>query len=252
MNEFDAFARYYDADIGSHIDDLAFYRQLAQRTGGPIVELMCGTGRVLLPLARAGFQITGVDVSPLLLAQARRKLEAAGLLDQVALQLADLRQWHSESIYRLAIIALNSFMHFSDPADHLAALASIHRALRSDGLLVIDLFNPDLREIVQQNGQIFLDKTFVTSDGTQVQKSVVQVADPATQISQVTFLYDELDAEGRLRRTTLPFTMRWFYRYELEHLLARAGFVIEMIYGSYDLDDYQSDSPQLLVIARKH
>jgi hypothetical protein len=73
----------------------------------------------------------------------------------------------------------------------------------------------------------------------------------AAQTSHVTFIYDEIDAEGQVRRSALPFTMRWLYRYELEHLLARAGFALDGIYGSYELDDYSAESELLLVVARK-
>jgi hypothetical protein len=80
---------------------------------------------------------------------------------------------------------------------------------------------------------------------------VAQQADLATQTSRVTFIYDELLAEGQVRRRALPFTMRWLYRYELEHLLARAGFALEALYGSYELEDYSGASERMLAVARK-
>jgi len=87
--------------------------------------------------------------------------------------------------------------------------------------------------------------------GTLVQKFVAQQANLAEQTSYVTFIYDEIGPTGTVRRSALPFTMRWLYRYELEHLLARAGFVLEAVYGSYDLDEYDSASDLLLAVARK-
>ena len=81
---------------------------------------------------------------------------------------------------------------------------------------------------------------------------MAQQADLAEQTSYVTFIYDEIDAEGRVRRSTLPFSMRWLYRYELEHLLARAGFALDGLYGSYELDDYSAESELLLAVARKN
>ena len=85
MSQFDAFARYYDADYGAIDDDLSFYRELAQRTGGPVLEVMCGSGRLLLPLARAGLRLAGVDVSGAMLDLARERLIAAGLSERVQL-----------------------------------------------------------------------------------------------------------------------------------------------------------------------
>src|SRR5262245_16268688 len=251
MNQFDAFARYYDADYGAVEDDIPFYRELARRCGGPILEPMCGSGRLLAPLARAGYRLTGVDLSPALLARARAKLAEGGLLGQVELLHADIRQAAPAGPFALAIVALNSFMHLATTDDQLAGLGHIHAALRPDGLLALDLFNPDLRALVGYNGGMVFDKAMELDDGVRVDKFVVQQADTAAQMLYIQFIYDELDADGRVRRSMLPFTMRWLYRYELEHLLARAGFALEAVYGSYDLDEYSAESELMLAIARK-
>ena len=251
MSQFDAFARYYDADYGMIDDDVPFYRELARRAGGPVLEVMCGSGRLLLPLARAGLRLAGLDVSGAMLKLARERLDAAGLSERVELLETDIRERAPRGPFGLAIVAINSFMHLASPADQLAALAQIHAALRPGALLAIDLFNPDPRTLAEQRGALMLDKSFRLADGTRVQKFVAQHADMAAQLSHVTFIYDEIDAEGRVCRGTLPFTMRWIYRYELEHLLARAGFALDAVYGSYDLDDYSAESELLLAVARK-
>ena len=251
MSQFDAFARFYDADYGAVDEDLPFYRELAQRTGGPVLEVMCGSGRLLLPLARAGLRLAGVDVSSAMLSLARERLTAANLGQRVQLHEADIRERAPVGPFGLAIVAINSFMHLADTDDQLAALGHIHAALRPGGLLAIDLFNPDPRALAEHHGGLALDKSFTLADGTRVQKFVAQHVDLAAQTSHVTFIYDEIDAEGQVRRSTLPFTMRWLYRYELEHLLARAGFALDGVYGSYELDDYSTESELLLVVARK-
>jgi SAM-dependent methyltransferase len=251
MSQFDAFARFYDADYGAINDDLAFYQELARRAGGPILEVMCGSGRLLAPLARAGFNLVGVDVSEAMLALARERLTAEGLLERVELLAADVRERAPRGPFALAIVALNSFMHLLDAGEQLAALARIHAALRPGGLLAIDLFNPDPRALAEQNGALVLDKRFVLADGTPVQKFVAQHAGMAEQVSHVTFMYDELGADGQVRRSILPFDMRWLYRYELEHLLARAGFALEALYGSYELDEYSANGDLMLAVARK-
>lgn len=251
MSEFDAFARYYDADYGAFADDVPFYRELARRAGGPILELMCGSGRLLLPLAHLGLQLTGIDISPELLALARDRVDDAGLGDRVMLHQADVRDAVPDGPFSMAIVALNSFMHLADSDDQLATLRNVHAALQEDGILVLDLFNPDPRELGRHNGEIVLDKTFRLADGTTVQKFVVQTVNFATQTNYVTFVYDELETRGYVRRRALPFPMRWLYRYELEHLLARAGFELEVVYGGYDLSDYESASELMLTVARK-
>lgn len=251
MSEFDGFARYYDADYSDVTDDIAFYQELARRCDDPIIELMCGSGRLLLPLARAGHRLTGVDSSPTMLALARAKLADAGLSERVTLIEGDIRASAPAGTFGLAIIGLNSFMHLTTTADQLAALSHIHSALRTGGLLVLDLFNPDLRTLADAVGQLVLEKRFLLADGTAVHKFVSQQTDTAAQLSHITIIYDELDAEGQVRRSALPFTMRWLYHYELEHLLARAGFELTALYGSYDLDAYSGDSELMLAVARR-
>src|SRR5262245_9095511 len=158
MSQFDAFARYYDADYGAVEDDIPFYRELARRSGGPILEPMCGSGRLLAPLAHAGYRVAGVDIAPALLGRARANLAAAGLLGQAELLEADIRQMAPAGPFALAIVALNSFMHLATTDDQLAALGRIHAALRPDGLLALDLFNPDLRALAGYNGELVFDK----------------------------------------------------------------------------------------------
>jgi SAM-dependent methyltransferase len=249
VNTYDPFARYYDADFRDYAEDVPFLRELARRSGGPILELMCGTGRVLLPLAESGFTLTGVDISPAMLEIARANLEREGLAEQVTLIQGDVRDVAlPEGAFAMAFVAVNSFMHLEEVRDQLAALSNARRALTRRGLLVLDLFNPDPAEIAREDGRLVLDREY-DLDGNRVQKLIAIDSDAAMQVSRVTYLYDESDAEGRLSRRTMRFTMRWFYRYELEHLLARAGFTLRNLYGSYDLDEYGSGSPRLIAVA---
>ena len=120
---FDRFARFYDDDYRAYDDDLGLILEMAEDAGGPVVELGCGTGRVLLPLADAGVATTGVDISPALLDVARAKVDAAGLASRVTLVEADLRHpGLPESAFALAICTSNTLMHLTDPSDQAAAL----------------------------------------------------------------------------------------------------------------------------------
>jgi len=245
---YDTFARLYDADFASYDEDIPFYAELARRTGGPILELMCGTGRALLPLAEEGFDITGVDSSADMLALAREKVAAEGLEGRVTLLEADIRTGALPTGFMLAFITANSFMHLETVEDQLAALHAIRPTLDRDGLLVIDLFNPNPHELLQQDGHTVLANTFEL-EGDQVLKFVSTSSDLAAQTSYVTFIYDRSDATGCVVRRVMPFTMRWLYRYELEHLLVRAGYVIEAFFGSYFLDNYSTTSERLIAVA---
>lgn len=250
MSDYERIARFYDADHALFAEDAPFYRELARRTGDPVLEAMCGSGRLLAPLARAGCRVTGLDDSPAMLALARERL-AAERLTRASVIEGDVRAPIPGGPYALAIVALNSFMHLATVDDQLAALASLRAALKPDGLLALDLFNPNPRLLAEYDNELVFDKSFVLPDGTRVQKFVAQQIDAAVQLNHVTFIYDEIGVDGLVRRHSAPFQMRWVYRYELEHLLARAGFALEQLYGSYELDEYRSDSDLMLAVARR-
>jgi len=249
MSSYDPFARYYDADFRDYHDDLPLYQQLARRADGPLLELMCGTGRLLLPLAEAGYTLTGVDISPAMLAIARSRLSAAELGDRVTLLEGDVRDVSLPTgSFALAFIAVNSFMHLESLRDQLACLSNIRRSLARRGLLIIDLFNPNPHELLREDNLLIFDRDYIL-DGCHVQKFVAFESDLASQLSHVTYIYDETNREGLLTRRTMQFNLRWLYRFELEHLLARAGFTLRNLYGSYDLDTYGSESPRMIAVA---
>lgn len=251
MIEWDRFARLYDDDYGDFEEDLDLYLPFAERTGGPVLDAMCGTGRVLLPLARAGHSVVGVDISPAMVGLTRAKIEAEQLGQRAHASAADIRTLDLPERFALAIVAMNSLMHLPTGDDQRAALQSLRRHLRPDGLLIVDLFNPDPHELVADAGVLVHAKSFRSSSGTQVQKWVLRRTDFAAQTHYVEFLYDEIGADRSVRRDILPFTMRWLYRFELEYLLEQCGLKLEAIFGSYDLDDYTSSGERLIAVARR-
>ena len=252
MDEFDTYARFYDLDYGERDDDLLMIEQFAARCGSPLLELACGTGRALLPLARQGYRITGVDVSPAMLALAQRKVAAEGLAEHVTLVQADMRDLDLGTRFNLAFVVANSFMHLLSIDDQLAALARIRAHLNPGGLLVLDLFNPDLNRLLDSEGRFVLEKVMTEPEtGQRVMKFFSRQADQGQQILRVTFVVDEVDGDGGVRRTLFPISLRYFFRYELELLLRHAGFVVEAIYGSHDLDEFSGDSDQLIAVARR-
>ncbi|HMO57814.1 MAG TPA: class I SAM-dependent methyltransferase [Roseiflexaceae bacterium] len=251
MSDYEGIARYYDLDHDSFGDDIPFFRELARRADGPVLEAMCGTGRVLIPLARDGHRVTGIDSSAAMLAIARERVATADVADLVDLIEADLRTFSSRRRFSMAFVALNSFMHLTSTTDQLAGLQALHRVLRPGATLVIDLTVPDLRSAAERDGVLVLDRTFSLAEGVVVQKYVVQRLDPAAQISRVTFIYDEISRSGGIQRSTTEFQLRWIYRFELEHLLVRAGFHLQAAYGSYELDPYSSAGEHMLVLATR-
>ncbi len=252
MERYDIYARFYDLDFGEADADLFMYQQFASRCGSPILELGCGTGRVLLPLARQGYEITGVDLSQSMLEVARRKVAAENLSELVTLSQQDMRELELAGRFNMAFAAINSFMHLLNTDDQLAALARIRHHLNPGGLLLLDLFNPDLSRLLEARGQVGLAKVMTDPDtGHRLMRFHSDKVDLGQQTIHVTFVLDELDAEGSLKRTLFPFSIRYLFRFELELLLRHAGFEVEAIYGSYDLDEYSGDSPKMIAVASR-
>ena len=251
MDDYDLYARFYDLDFGNRTEDLEMYRQFARRCGSPILELACGTGRVLLPLAEEGYRITGIDVSPAMLAVARRKAEAAGLTKRVTLVEQDMRRLDLPERFKMIFVAASSFSHLVAIEDQLAALRRARDHLHPEGCLILDMFHPHPARLLEATGQVTLTKIRIDPHTDyRLVKYVAQQADLGRQTLHVTFIVDEMDAAGQVKRTLFPFTMRFFYRYELELLLRLAGFEIEALYGSCDLDEFNAESENLIFVAR--
>jgi len=251
--EYDAFARFYELEYRHVTEDLDMYLQFARRAGAPILETTCGTGRVIFALAQAGFRVIGSDASPAMLSIARRKLAAMPkLARRVTLLEGDARQISLPRICAMALFAVNSFMHFLTREDQLAALSVVHRHLMVGGLLIIDLFNPDLAIAFEGSGRLVFDRVLVDEEtGSVITKMVAAQVDRATQINKVTLLYDEIGPNGTVTRTLGTLTQRYFYRYEMENLLETAGFSMESVYGSYDLAPFTADSPKMIIVATR-
>ncbi|MBN1658896.1 MAG: class I SAM-dependent methyltransferase [Anaerolineae bacterium] len=254
IDPYAAYARFYDLEFEGIDMDLLPIEQFARRAGSPILELACGTGRVLLPLARAGFEIVGVDLSPAMLEIARRKVAHEGLQERVTLVQQDMRVLALDRQFNMVLVAVNSFSHLLTLDDQLATLSRVREHLRPGGLLFLDLFNPDLARLVEFEGQVALDKVKIMDDpdtGRRVMRFRSEQVDLARQVIDVTYVADEVDAQGNVKRTIFPYSMRYLFRNELKLLLRHAGFHVEAIYGSYDLDEFDADSEKLLAVAIK-
>jgi SAM-dependent methyltransferase len=249
----DLIAEYYDLLYGSLDDDESMWQTLTEDVDGPILEVGCGTGRLLLPLAQAGHTLTGLDLSKVALDAAQAKIRAAGLAKRVSLRLADMRNFElPQRNFALALIPLNTFMHCHTLNDQLATLKMICRHLRPGGQLVIDLFHPDPTMLAEADGRLYFEADMVDDlTGRIVQWYWRHDIDLAQQMRHLTYILDELDEEGRVRRVQIPFSLRFIYRYEMELLLRASGFTLETIYGSYALEPFHSHSPKMIVVARK-
>lgn len=217
-------AEWYDDFLAGEGEDIRLYMSLLLEEGGPVLELACGTGRLTLPLLRAGLEVDGVDISEEMLALCRAKLDAAGLRARLIRQ--PIEQLDLGRAYRCVFVSGGSFQLITDPEHIRSAVAGMHRHLLPGGRLILDVVigpapfggsDPDTWHIgrVAHRG----DERLVYSSRTEY--------DPFTQVSRLLTRY-ELYRGNRLVDTVLDeLHLREYSRGEVELLLGQAGFVIE-------------------------
>ena len=236
--------------------DLEFYLELARQSEGKILELGCGTGRVLLPIAEAGAEIVGIDLSPSMLAQCGEKLKSRpeAVQRRVLLVQADITDFELEKKFSTIIIPFRPFQHLLSISAQLACLGCAHRHLQPGGLLAFDLFQVNFGKLADLNRE---EETEDFSDlqlpGGRELRRCFRIVNThrAEQYNDVEMIYYLTDSTGKTQRLVQAFPFRYFFRYEVEHLLARAGFELVALYGDFDRSPLQDDSPEMLFLARK-
>ena len=252
MDPFALLARYYDVEHANLTEDISLYTNLAERTGGPLLELGSGTGRLTAALARAGYSITGIDHSPEMLTIAERKIEDQRLSDKVSLIQADMRDFRLPNRFPMAFIPLNSFLHLETQTDQLRALRCWQQHLTPSGLLIIDFFHPDPGRLLESDGRLVESHRWTDhATGATIQKFYTQTVDLASQTLHILLMYDETMPDGPLNRTLIPFDLRYIFRFEAALLLEKAGFIVEEVYGSWDLEPFVSESSRMVIVARR-
>jgi SAM-dependent methyltransferase len=249
MNDYTPFAELYDLFYDDVVDDLEMYRGFAERTGGPILEVGTGTGRVALALAGEGHTVVGLELAEALRAMAQRKAERAQLTDRVTFVAGDMRRFKLNQHFGLIIIPLNTFLHNLTLDDQLATLTCCQKQLRPGGLLVLDCFNPDPAHAAD-DGRLIVQRSVIDREtGQPAVLLLARVTDWNHQRQEITYFIDRVDQHGLVQRAILPTTYRFIFRHELRLLLKAGGFDLKDEYGSYELDPIEAGSDKLIVVA---
>jgi SAM-dependent methyltransferase len=237
--------------------DVAFFVDEAVASGGPVLEVGCGTGRVLIPTARAGVEITGVDSSDTMLARCRESLaaETDEVRSRVTLVRGDMREFDLGKQFRLITLPFRPFQHLLTVEDQLACLHTLHRHLASGGRLILDLFFPWLQALIKDDLGVESDAEdeFTMPDGRRVVRTHKIIdRDLFEQLIQSELIYYVTHPDGRTERLVHAFPLRYLFRFEAEHLLALAGFEVEALYSDYARSPYGSTYPgELIFVARR-
>lgn len=241
------FPRYFEAQYAHYTEDLPLWLELAREIPGPVLELGCGSGRVLLALAAAGLPVVGIDRDPGMLARAASHLTQE-LSERVSLHHADIRDFNLGQRFHLAISPCNTFAFL--PEDDLReAAARVLRHLLPGGRLVLEL-PPETQAFTQLTDDTELRAAFEDMEsGNPIQVSSREHAERQGSRLHVSWLYDELLPNGRVERTEIPVTYHLRGPEALTLLLSTAGYQAIEFYADSQRRPYRAGSARLIACA---
>lgn len=229
---YDRIAHLYDPWSASVTEDVDFYVEEARAAGGPVVELAVGTGRIAVPIARAGVRVIGVDESAEMLAVARAYAEREGVSPLVDLRQGDLREPPVGGRVPLVVIPFRSLLHMPDDDEKLRALTAAGSLLEPGGRLVFDVFAPSIQDIEETDG-LWLEREqgiFERADWDERSRTLVLTV--------------------RDRQHTARMELHWLSAPEWHALVERAGLRVDQLHGWFDRRPWAGGEDQIWVCRR--
>jgi 2-polyprenyl-3-methyl-5-hydroxy-6-metoxy-1,4-benzoquinol methylase len=240
-------AQAYDLEDGGFDADVPLTMQLANEFGSPILDIACGTGTMALRLAAQGYQVTGVDIVPEMIAWASQKATQ----DSAAVEwvVADARDFHLNKQFSFIYMIGNAFQHFLTRTDHEALFARVHEHLHPEGCFMFVTRNPSARNLLE--ARFTEPQQYKQDDGTLLTATEKQHYDSITQIQHYTFHNLWVDPEGKQREETFRTALRYVFPQEMEALLHYNGFKIRDCYGSWGLEPLSAESRSMIYVCQK-
>lgn len=227
---YDAIAELYDPWSASVTEDIAFYVEEARRSGGPVVELAVGTGRIAVPIAADGLRVIGVDSSQGMLDVCGRRAALAGV--ELDLRLGDFREPPVDERVPLVICPFRSYLHLRTDGERRRALTAARNLLRDDGRLVFDVFRPADDDIAETHGR-WIER----------EPGIWERADWDSARRTL-----RLSVRNAATETTM--TLAWLEPAAWRALLDASGFDVEATYGWFDRRPYNGDEDTIFVARR--
>jgi SAM-dependent methyltransferase len=249
----EAYDAFYRGNLQQIDCDVEIYGEHAERSGGAVLEVACGTGRITLPLVERGLEVTGVDLSAAMLARAKAKAAPLPEARRNCLSLVqqDMSALELGRRFRFAFVPFRSFQHLLTPDLQRRALLAIRLHLEPGGSLALHLFDPRLDFLIDDTPlPVGLSGTSFTT-GRRYECEVLKTRfDHLAQIRYDLWHYRERSQSGALmRQEKREMALRWTWRWELRHLLELCGFTVEAEYS-----DFRGAPPaygkELIVVAR--
>ena len=249
-------AEYYDEDYSLGIPDrgdIPFYKKHALQMGSPVLELGCGTGRILIPIAQQGIESHGLDMNREMLGICETKVRALDL-SNVHLKCSSMDQFSYDEKFSMIYIPFRSFQHLLSSEQQMRCLQLVRNHLKDDGLFILDVFAPNIEKLAAYGKKQDWEKDF-SRKNARTESTITRYyqarPDFAAQTVEVSMMWEERDANGTVvARKKGEFKLRYIFRYELEHLLVRCGFE-PTIYGHFDERPYDYVSGEIVAVCRK-
>ena len=232
VSSYDSIAALYDPWSRSVTEDVDFYVAQARKAGGSVVELGVGTGRIAVPVARAGVHVIGVDDSEGMLDLCRARAEESGVADLVELRLGDLRRPPVPERVRLVTCPFRALLHLGSDGERLEALRAVYLLLEPGGRFVFDVFAPSMEDVEETNGR-WLER----------EPGIWERADWDLKRRVLT-----LAVRGESGETAMQ--LAWRSPEEWRVLLERAGFEVDAMYGWFDLMPYTGGEDTVWIAGR--
>ncbi len=236
--------------------DIDFFVDYSRKTKGRTLELGCGAGRVLIPTARAGCEITGLDVSPFMLKKCQEKIEQQPKKVQELIRIVEgnMVDFKIDERFSLVTTPFRPFQHLISTEEQKSCLECVHKHLDTGGLLILDLFHPFLPALCDPTHGFETKEPTERKlpDGRQIrctQKSPVVHRDE--QYLECEQIYHVSYPDGRKESYVHSVAVRYFFRYEVEHLLELSGFRVRELFGNFDRSPFHQDSSEMIFVAEK-
>jgi SAM-dependent methyltransferase len=250
------------AELYDHIPDYAgrpdqgFYLDYARSAEDKVLELGCGTGRLLIPIAAAGYEIVGLDLSEHMLARCQEKLQRQPeeVRERVRIVQGDMSCFDLGATFGLVTVPFRAFQHLVSLEQQIACLRHVNGHLAMGGKLILDLFQVNLRYLTDPDStKERLDFAGAELPGGRTLTRTYRFAamNRAEQVNDVEIIHYVTYPDGHTERLVQAFPFRYFFRYEVEHLLARCRFRVAELFGNYDRSPLEDDSPEMIFVAEK-
>jgi len=249
VNVFDGWSDIYDKVYAWKSDDIQFYVDQARISGGPILELGCGTGRITIPIAMSGLEIIGLDSSGKMLETAKTKIsKTPGIEKNIELIDGDMTTFSIDRQFSLIIIPFNGFLSLLTIADQRRCLENIKAHLIPDGRLIFDVFVPDL-DTLTDNTRTAVHSWDTLDIGTGNKLVIWDQSrfDNYNQIMNVRMIIEELGQNGfLLNKIYRDFQLRYSHRFELQYLMELTGYNMLELYGNFSNQPIDSESTEMV------